>query len=212
MLISHPQKFIFIHVYKNAGSSIGRALLPFAYPRTYRVLNPIARRLGANRFNPIPCGEHASAAEIKVAVGEETFNSYFKFAVVRNPWDWQLSLFTFMRKDPNHHQHEFGKSLASFDDYLKWRCEQDFHSQSEFITSPSGTLMTDRLLRFESLDEDFKSLCSELGLKCELPHVNKSKTAGYQEAYSDFGRDLVASTFAEDIERFQYSFGGSAIS
>jgi hypothetical protein len=28
---------------------------------------------------------------------------------VRNPWDWQVSQYKFMRKNPKHFQHEFIK-------------------------------------------------------------------------------------------------------
>ena len=50
-------------------------------------------------------------------MSKKVFEEYFKFGFVENPWDWQVSLYTFMLKDAKHHQHEFVKSLKDFDEY-----------------------------------------------------------------------------------------------
>jgi hypothetical protein len=47
MLLSEKHRFIFIHIYKNAGTSITQALLPFAIaPWKDRLYRNLQRRLG----------------------------------------------------------------------------------------------------------------------------------------------------------------------
>ncbi len=144
--------------------------------------------------------------QIRETVGRTTFESYFKFAVVRNPWDWQLSLYTYMLKDKNHFQHELISSFSSFDEYLEWRVSEDLHSQIEYLVDENGTMLVDQILRQESLATDFAQLANHLQIKTDLPHVNKSKPDGYKSWYSCFGKTLVAKHFADDIAKFNYSF------
>jgi hypothetical protein len=206
MLISHPKKFIFIHIYKNAGTSIHNALLPYAYPKLYKWPNRIFKRLGIHRFDPVPCASHATALSIRSSIGSRLFDSYYKFAVVRNPWDWQLSLYTYAIKDRYHHHHKLTVKLGSFDDYLKWRLNEDLHTQSSFVCNELGKVIVDRILRFETIEEDFSLLCKHLGINTQLSHDNPSKLPGYREYYSESGRKLIAAAFQEDIDRFGYEF------
>jgi hypothetical protein len=206
MLLSHSKKFIFVHVYKNAGTSLRKSLLPYAYPLHRRVLNKVLGPFGVRAFDPMPCHGHASAQEIREVLGEKIFRDYYKFAVVRNPWDWQLSLYTFMRKDRLHFQHDISMSFRSFDEYLQWRVNCDLNLQVDYLTDLDGSILVDDLLRFERLSEDFSRLSKRLGITAKMFHENRSKDSGYQSSYSEFGRKLVERHFAEDIERFGYTF------
>jgi len=61
------------------------------------------------KINPYLDGSHSKAKDINEKMGSENFQQYFSFAVVRNLWDWQVSQYNFMRKNPKHFQHEFIK-------------------------------------------------------------------------------------------------------
>ena len=69
-LISHRDKFIFIHIYKSGGTSITETFDTF--------------------FTDLIKYKHETALEIRDIIGKKKFNSYYKFAIVRNPWDWQV--------------------------------------------------------------------------------------------------------------------------
>ena len=92
MIISHKKKFIFVHIYKTAGSSVRRRLERF--DAAYNLFH-----WGKSKFTPnpvliAPLGlKHSDAKTIRKAVGAETYDSYFSFCFVRNPWDWQVSLY-----------------------------------------------------------------------------------------------------------------------
>lgn len=124
MVISHKKKFLFIHNYKVAGSSIRSALDPY-YSHARKDLNYIDRvrvKLGLipNLF-PENFKWHTKAMDVKASIPSKIFDSYFKFGFVRNPWDWQVSLYKYMLKEEGHDQHKIIASMKNFDEYIEWR-------------------------------------------------------------------------------------------
>lgn len=211
MLISHKHRFIFVHIYKNAGSSIRDALLPFAY---YNRLHELALKLYKKvrirpplHINPEPCfNKHSKVSEIIGVVGQKTYDDYFTFAIVRNPWDWQVSLYNYMRKTSTHFQHDLARKFSDFPTYLRWRCTEEIRFQKDFIYSVDGKLMVDFIGRYETIDEDFQTICDRIGIQVKLPITNVSKTKPYQEYYTPELIELVRKAFAPDIELFKYEF------
>jgi hypothetical protein len=208
MLISRKRRFIFIHVYKNAGISVTSALAPFAAGKWEDLANRALRKLKMpSRFDSLSYPPHIKAAELRDALGKETFDSFFSFAIVRNPWDWQVSLYTYALKEVTHHQHELVRKLGSFDAYIRWRCAEEARFQKDFICSDDGELLVDFVARYERLDADFETICSRIGISASLPRLNVSNTKPYQLFYSEETRELVRRTFAADIALFGYDFG-----
>ena len=117
MIISHQKKFIFIHNYKVAGTSIRQSLELYDYNTinnsTY--LDKLKFFLG---ISPKVCSSqfegHITAVELKDKIPHKIFNDYYKFGFVRNPWDWQVSLYKYMLKLESHPQHTLIKSMKNF--------------------------------------------------------------------------------------------------
>lgn len=209
MLISEKHRFIFIHIYKNAGTSITAALLPFATNIWLYRANSILRKYGISiphYVDPHPYEGHITASELISRIGQSTFRTYFSFAIVRNPWDWQVSFYTFMLRNTHHHQHELTKNFRNFDEYIKWRCTEELRYQKDFVFSPDGTKLVDFIGRYEQLEDDFRSICSRIGISTHLPRLNVSKMKPYRDYYNKETIELVQRTFAPDIELFGYSF------
>ncbi|HEY2324863.1 MAG TPA: sulfotransferase family 2 domain-containing protein [Thermoanaerobaculia bacterium] len=202
MLLSLRHRFIFIHIYKTAGTSLTHALRPYARePLPARILERVGLRKPA--IAPLP--DHVSARDLRESIPRELFESCFKFAFVRNPWDWQVSLYHYMRELRRHPQHRIVQSL-SFDEYIDWRVSSDKHLQREFVADESGKLLVDFVGRFESLDRDAQTVFERIGIRATVPHRNRSFHGGYRTYYSERSKRLVSEHFAEDIEMFGYSF------
>jgi hypothetical protein len=134
------------------------------------------------------------------------FNKFYTFAFVRNPWDWQVSLYYFMLENPDYFQHEFIKEIANFKDYIKWRVHNEVRYQSDFLYNQDGELAVDYVGRLETIEEDFNFLCNKLSLNASLPHINRSQHKKYLELYDEESKELVENAFQKDIKLLGYSF------
>lgn len=211
MLISHKYKFVFVHIYKTAGKSIRTALLPFAYyNRFHRLALKAFWKMHLRpplQLNPMPCSnDHSKVPAIVDVIGQKTFDEYFSFAIVRNPWDWQVSLYNYMVKTPTHYQNRFANKFPDFASYLRWRCAEEVRFQKDFIYSSEGKLLVDFVGRYEKIDDDFRLICDRIGIHTKLPVLNVSKTRPYQEYYTPELTELVRLAFRPDIDLFEYDF------
>lgn len=215
MLISHKNKFIFIHNYKVAGTSIIKALNKHALknPSKNHSLNKILEFLLLNKtkignkllaiLSDIP--SHINAKELKNITPPKIWKNYFKFGFVRNPWDWQVSLYHYTLENKNHHQHELLKN-KTFEEYIKWRVSEDLHLQKDFFYDKNGKCLIDFIGKIENIEEDFKKICNKINIRANLPHINKSKHKNYREYYNEETKNLINKYFAEDIKLFNYEF------
>ena len=210
MELSYSHRFIFVHVYRVGGQSVSAALRPYVHipqPRFARV--PVLRRLGTGGLYGLREHNfgHIKAKELKAALPPETFDSFYKFAFVRNPWDWQVSIYHYVRQRTDHRDHQFFKTFGGFEDYLDWRIHtKGAERQSEFVLDDSGELLVDFVGRYETLARDFATVCERIGIDCSLPHRNRSAHDDFRRYYTPETRALIAEAYAEDIERFGYAF------
>lgn len=208
MQISYSHRFVFIHIYRTGGSSVANALRPYAYdPDQASFLREPIRKLRVRRWMNYDYG-HMQARELKRALPSKTFDEFFKFAFVRNPWDWHVSIYLKALQYPTHMDHEIAKSLGSFDRYLQWHVyERGPDMQTDFILGDGGELLVDFVGRYESLPRDFETVCSRVGVSATLPHTNRTSHGSYTDYYSPADRALVADVYRKDIDFLGYRFG-----
>lgn len=206
MLISRKYRFIFIHVYKNAGSSITRALKPFAQSKWQKRAHSFFKVFGVSHFDASPYPSHISAAELKSKMKRKYFDTYFKFGIVRNPWDWQVSLYTYVLNKKRHPLHDTVKSFNSFDEYLEWRYTKPVTYQKNFLFSEENEQLVDFIGKFEKLSDDFNKICSRIGISATLSRRNVSRIRPYKEYYNKKTIELVREKFEPDIKLFNYDF------
>ena len=219
MLVSHTHKFVFIHIYKTAGTSVAKALAPYNVSPHKRRTARLLKRLRAPfppTWDPGLSVDHKTAIESRDRLGAETFDDFFSFSFVRNPWDWQFSLYQYVLRNADHAQHDHFLQMGSFNRYVQWLCEdevahRDDRCQSDFLCNEQGELMVDFVGRFESLASDFADVCQRIGIKATLPRLNSSRDrVDYRSRCNDRSAELIAIRYASDIERFGYRFESAA--
>lgn len=154
--------------------------------------------------------QHLLARQIRSEVGEDRFASYFKFAVVRNPFDRLVSQYCHTRDRVDLRAFLRMPKDASFDEYLeriRARRHVQWEPQCSFLFDEDGTLLVDFVGRFERLAEDAAEIFARLGLDgAALPHANRSQRSPYRDYYRDDLRRQVEEMYGEDLARLDYEF------
>lgn len=177
-MISHELKIIFVHIPRTGGSSVEAALAG----KDWWLVSPETKHLDWQQAR---------------ALYREYWDDYLKFTIVRNSWDWMVSLF-------NSHERGLSSTWKEFlmNPVLALH-EQKAVSQSEIVGEE-----LDLILRFEHIEEDFLKLCSLIGIERSLPEeeVGKRLKSHYSDYFSDEEKGICAAVNAEDINRFGFSF------
>ena len=143
MLISNRHHFIFIHIYKNAGTSISAARCRIASttaPTGWRSKLPNASTCPCLRRSiRIPWRAMFRRRMLSRARSEK-YDSYFSFAIVTNPVAWESFDYSFMLKDPGAPSTPVDQIHERIYEYIRWRCADDMHFQKDFIFSPDGAV------------------------------------------------------------------------
>jgi hypothetical protein len=220
MIISHQKRFVFVHIYKTGGTTVTSRLLPYARFRERIAAYYLSRypvkllnvALGIqDRGNAWINGlhKHASAAEIKAYLGEETYRRYFSFAFVRNPYDWLVSLYHYIGQHRLHRDH--GRAAAmSFEEYVRQEIASGAARQSDFITE-EGQIIVDYVGSLERLGESVQEIFERIGLPHlaveELPRENPSRRRqDFMSYYSESLREAVYDHYRRDFELFGYDY------
>jgi len=151
------------------------------------------------------------------------FDDYFKFAFVRNPWDYAFSVFKnkvigggFLKKEfgditgiePDHFNH-FIHNLNKFPDVSRnfmnpSRC-QYFYFVNEWENNN-----LDHIGRFENYKVELEYLSNLLDLNIDTSVIlnRSSKSAlDYTQYYDQESINLVGNIFKKDIYHFGYKYG-----
>ena len=161
--------------------------------------------------------QHATAKQLLELdlITKEQWDSYFKFAFVRNPWDKSYSDYIWIQRDR--------KIKVSFADYIHGkgqlakfvndRTTREYRGdhltpQTDFIKY-DGNLCVDLVGRFEDYDQTLQTVKDKLGLE-ETSTIHKNKGKGRAKHYSLFytnsRKRLVDQIYQSDIEEFGYQF------
>lgn len=211
-MISDKYKCIFVHIPKTGGSSIEDVIWPL---ESDKVVENLWMGFIKPYYNKYQTGglQHLTCKQIKTHVGFEVFNSYYKFTVVRNPWEKAVSQFIYMK----HVRKDLRKFIGmtkwtSFKKYLKLISKKEhvqWMKQVDFICEKNGKIMVDKVIRFENIEKEFELVRQHLGIPdIKLPWVNKSKRKHYTEYYNKRTIQMVSNLYKEDIKAFNYTFGG----
>lgn len=210
MIISHKHQFIFIKTRKTAGTSLEVALERHCGPDD--IVTPIWPAVATHRpRNFSNLRNHSTAAEAKSYLSESEWDSYFKIAFDRNPWDKVVSMY-WWRVHTGHYSGDITEFIIQgdgihFGDIL---LPTDYAMYTE-----NNRPVVDYLGRFESLQHDYLEICDRIGIKhypltSEKSAIRRSSDH-YSRYYNQDTQEIVHRNFSREIELFGYQFEASGI-
>jgi hypothetical protein len=218
-MISTQKQFLFVHVPKTGGNSLQCILAAYSDDE---IVAKFENEEGLQRFmvrnRQIQTTKHSNLSRYKEVLDTALYESLFKFATIRNPWDRMISLYFSPHRGVSEWDRARFLELVSRVPTLRhYVSEMSFGEKlREKIglqsRNPRKRLDEDLdvLLRFEHLSEDFGKVCERLGIPVvPLPKRNASVREHYSKYYDDELRMMVEDKFREEIEIGNYSFTNS---
>ena len=250
-IISHKHKFIFIRPAKVAGTSIMASLAAHCADGDVVVFghrgdaykpdvdhDDIGEVLTRNAgvFAGLPAGRgqrgvHIDPRRIRDAVGADVWDAYCKFTVVRNPWDWLISIYWWKMRDYSNalaqpaslktrvanmrlrrrlSQMDGGGSKQDLERALRGDWFKGYMARYPDFYFMDGEPYADRYLRYENLQADYDETRQSLGLPSDaLPKTKtkvRPKARDYRDYYTDWSREYIADRYRSVIDAFGYRF------
>lgn len=188
---------IFVHVPKNGGTSINSAVYG-QFMGHYRVCD-------IERFRP------------------DLARKLPSLAVTRNPWARAFSAWNFARRGRtmsdgaqiNRPERYNIAEFSSFERFvMEWlpsreleREDNVFRPQSHYLLNRAGAIGVRHLGAIEDASTYLPFLEEALGRKVDIGRLNSTSDSNrYRKSYTSEMRDMLASCYADDIERFNYDF------
>jgi hypothetical protein len=168
MIICDKEKFIFIHIPKNSGSSMTESL-----QKTYEdtKLLMFCEREGIN----IGIDKmHLYYEVIDQFIPKNILDKYVKFCIVRNPYDKLYSAWNFIKERHGYNE---------VNDFVKYKLDENFiygkeiipgdarvhyRPQFTFVYDENNNKFSDFIIRYENLNEDISKLNKKYNLNISL--------------------------------------------
>lgn len=179
-VINNTYGFVFVHIPKCAGSAVTDALSMLNTAFDLEIggtsYGEAFQRVFSNRYGIF---KHSLAPEIRAQIGQERWNRYLSFAVVRNPYARVYSAFKYY-----HQYSERFKFIREYDSLDKFVLSEVFSSdaperlllqQYRWLVSgrqPEKT-MVDRIIPIDDMGKELANLMRQLG-------VNPTKAARFE--------------------------------
>ena len=238
MLISHKKRFIFTKTVKTAGTSVESYFEPYCMPDgEWQELHAREEYISAtgiigyrgNNARSSTWYNHMPAKEIFDLIGQDTWDRYYKFTVVRNPFDKLISgFFMYEKRKQNYSIIQKAKALSRQILDLgnpidrvqgktaveRFRCwiqkGGEIPDRDKYLID--GQECIDYYIRFEELNEGVKHVCNCLGISFEparIPQMKKGirdNKVNIQDFYDNKTRQIVEKKYGWELERFGYVF------
>lgn len=227
-MISHQFKCVFVHVPKTAGQSIEQFFKDKhgsteKYCEELLLTKNTDPKKGPERLAHLRGEEYVSCGHIDA----KTYQEYFTFGFVRNPWQRLVSEYLHKKIDSTMSLKEFVMQglpePSEFSDAYR-----HIIPQYDFLFDANGKQIVDYIGRFENLTESFEHICTQLGIQeASLPHKNSSYSPRrtllrklrhlfsgqkkrvnkhYRDYFDDELLEIVNRMYAKDIQHFGYTF------
>ena len=222
MLLSRKHQFLFVHVAKTGGSSIRASLAKLRRRDPAFVPSLVCDQLSRLTKHTIGAKlpRHAPAVAAHESLPLSLFDSLFKFAFVRNPWDRLVSAYCHFERERTDILQ--AQKIHSFNTFVQWITTDGLtyrgprhtlvhafaRPQHQHFIDLQGNHLLDFVGRYERLSQDFEIVKSFIDAsEVSLPHRRRStRNDDYRRHYCDISADHVARFYEQDIELFGYRF------
>jgi hypothetical protein len=207
VIISHKHRFIFVAVPKTATHAVRKALRPHLGPDDLEQVGLFeARRFPFKETAGIRHG-HISTRQIRPILGADTFDGYFKFAFVRNPFDRFVSYCSFIARENGAFARDPGGFMRHVVDTLRPVQHILYRPQWELLADADKRLQVDEVGRHESMQASFDAICARIGIpSAPLERANESARDDYRRYYTPELIDRVGRQYQDDLDLFGYRF------
>lgn len=204
--VNIEQSVIFIHIPKNAGSSISEAF-------------------GFKHVN------HSTYLQLEAVVGESDIRDFYTFTFVRNPYDRFISLYHYARLTESKYHSSINPDKAMYGKHLDYDLLKDadvkdcaiyliegklkhdnswlhWQPQVNWLKDKNGEILIDFVGRYENLEVDYHKIAKRLGIDAELKHHNKSRNnhSSYRDLFDKDTKKIIEEYYEEDLNAFNYDF------
>jgi len=226
VIVSHQHRFVFVKTFKTAGTSVEIGLSAHCGPDD--VITPIMdedlRRASGGRgpqHDRVPVhryrapeiaaalrrrdwvrfAEHTPAVTARRLLGRRVWNDYFTFTIERNPWDKVISAYYW----------RFRAVQPPWPSIAEWLQTSRSHVMGFELYADDGSVIVDRVLRYESLDDEIAEVAALLGLAgpVVLPRAktgHRLDQRPYREVLGPAERERIAHEYAREIAFVGYEF------
>ena len=234
-MISHHHQAIYIHIPKCAGQSVEMAFLK-SLGLDWERRAPLLLHFNDQPLVGPKRLAHLTAQQYRQSmyVTKQQFETYYKFATVRNPYSRAVSLFNYMHpalsSKPAARSYGIRPltrstafSFTSFwDDVIEpaFRDPQQkifgtfeyykgdywfVRPQTEFIYRQEERLV-EEVLRLEELSESWSTIANKFGLDTKLASANRSERIMKVEDLTEAHMKKIRDKYASDFELLGYEF------
>ncbi|GBE53096.1 sulfotransferase family protein [bacterium BMS3Bbin14] len=237
MLISHRKKFIYFKTVKTASTSVELYFEPFcmkegewkfSHGREEHICSEgiVGYRgkdsAGKKWYNHMP------ASDIKRKVSGEVWESYFKFCVIRNPFDKLVSAFFYFDQNKmrnsysltlkkklwkvlgqKHHAQHLEREMLIRNFRLWVKSGHAFIDNDKYMIDDQSCV--DYFIRFEDISGGIKHVCDQLSLPFDLQRLprlkanSRDKRFSINDFYDEETEEAVRQLYEFEIRTFGYS-------
>ena len=211
MIVSHRHRFVFFAVPRTGTHAIRAALAPSlggedwqqqSLTEQVRLPIPALARIGHG---------HITVREAQAWLPSEIWRSYFKFAVVRDPYQRYVSVCAFLNKrNPAFIGNERAFMKAALQ-RPRFRQRVLVRPQSAMLLDARGRVGVDVVGRYETLQESFDTVCRQVGIAPRRLALRNVSSHGDAAAY--FDDELVVPVtdfYRRDFDAFGYPVAADA--
>jgi hypothetical protein len=206
MIVSFAHKFVFAAIPKTGTHAVRQALRAHLGPEDIEQVGLfVHKRLPIPELAALEHG-HLSLLQLRPHLPSEQFDSFFKFAFVRNPFDRFISFCAFMTRVEKQFEKDPHKVMRFFIENPPWH-RILFQPQHTFVSDGGGKLLTDYVGRVEEMQQSYDAIARRIGVpSTQLEMVNASERRDYRSYYTPELADGVSALYARDLELFGYDF------